>query len=162
MRLGNKIDKGDHCLNCDQELHGENYCPNCGQLNDISKPTLKEVMGDALNNIFNLDARFYRSVVTLLFKPGKLSLEYFDGRRTMFTSPVRLLIISTFIFLIVQSFNTGSRTNTFQNDKVILNADTLGVNITSTDTVIAEGLLNFIGSSVSLDSALYAVASIEK
>jgi len=97
------LQKGDSCLNCGKELHDENFCPDCGQLNDMSKPTFGQLVMDALANLFAFDSKFYLSLWPLLRRPGKLSLEVVNGRKNTFLPPIRLFVLVTIIMLATNS-----------------------------------------------------------
>ena len=99
-----KQQKSSECLNCGQHLQDENFCPNCGQINDESKPSFLELMGDFFANLFAFDSKFYRTLRPLLFKPGLVSLEFIRGRRMYYASPVRMFLWMTFIMLFVGAF----------------------------------------------------------
>ena len=93
------IEKGDSCLNCDHPLDGENFCPECGQLNNTAKPTLYHLIMDALSNLFAFDSKFYLSIWPLLRRPGILSLEVIQGKRVRYLPPIRLFLLITVIML---------------------------------------------------------------
>lgn len=97
------LKKGEECLNCGQALQGENFCPNCGQLNNINKPTFKELVLDALANLFAFDSKFYLSLWPLLTKPGRLSLDFVRGRRSSFLPPIRLFVLMGVFMLATNS-----------------------------------------------------------
>lgn len=97
------LQKGETCLNCDQVLHDENFCPNCGQLNDTSKPTFGQLIMDALANLFAFDGKFYLSLWPLLRRPGKLSLQVVNGRKSIYLPPIRLFVLVTIIMLATNS-----------------------------------------------------------
>jgi hypothetical protein len=48
-----------------------------------------------------LDAKIFNSLRSLIFSPGKLSLEYNQGKRAQFVSPVRLYIFISFLFFLL-------------------------------------------------------------
>ena len=98
-----RIVKGDVCLNCDQALSGENFCPNCGQLNNCAKPTFKQLFYEALENLFAFDSKFYLSIWPLMVKPGQLSLDVVKGQRVKFLPPIRLFLLVTIIMLALNS-----------------------------------------------------------
>ena len=113
-----KIKKSEKCLNCEESLSGENFCPNCGQLNNERKPNVFELFFEMLSNLFAFDSKFYRSVGPLLFKPGSLSVAFIDGKRQQFMLPIRMFIVITILFLTVNSFSNRSdfiEINTTQN-----------------------------------------------
>ncbi|BBM00895.1 hypothetical protein GL2_09690 [Microbulbifer sp. GL-2] len=57
------------------------------------------MLGDLFDTLLALDSRIWKTLPSLLFRPGFLTAEYFDGRRVRYVSPVRL-----FIFLCVTTF----------------------------------------------------------
>lgn len=91
--LRKKIQKGDHCLNCERSLEGENFCPDCGQLNNTAKPTFGELLLEALANLFAFDSKFYKSIWPLMRHPGTLSLEIVKGRKNTYLPPIRLFLL---------------------------------------------------------------------
>ena len=82
------------CLNCGTVLQGP-FCHYCGQpdknLMRFFPVLLREVMEDFLD----FDSRFMRTMKPLLFKPGKLTRDYLDGRRFRYTPPLRLYIFTS-------------------------------------------------------------------
>lgn len=91
------------CPNCTQPLaESAQYCSHCGQrTTGISRPWL-EVLRDLLDELFDLDGKMLRSARMLLTGPGQLAREYSQGRRTRYTSPVRMyLVISVVFFLLL-------------------------------------------------------------
>lgn len=98
-----KLQKGDVCLNCGRALHDENFCPDCGQLNDTSKPTFGQLMMDALANLFAFDSKFYLSLWPLMRRPGQLSLDVVEGRKSSYLPPIRLFVLITIIMLATNS-----------------------------------------------------------
>ena len=90
------------CENCGAALLGE-YCYRCGQPVKGLVRHFTSIMGDFLDRVFNIDARFPHTIWPLFAKPGYLSLEYFAGRRVRFVSPVRLFFfVSIITFFVAQ------------------------------------------------------------
>ncbi|MDP6652027.1 MAG: DUF3667 domain-containing protein [Gammaproteobacteria bacterium] len=89
--------------NCGYPLTG-NFCANCGQQDkEVRRPFL-HFLNEMLRVMFELDGRAYRTVYYLLTKLGFLAREYFGGRRTSYTAPLRLfLIMSIGFFLLVST-----------------------------------------------------------
>lgn len=48
-----------------------------------------------------LDSKTVRTLWTLLFRPGRLTRAYIEGRRVRFVSPLRLYMFSTIVFFLV-------------------------------------------------------------
>jgi hypothetical protein len=89
------------CLNCGKPMSGA-YCSNCGQQNKNVRRPFLIFMDQFLHVVLDLDGRAYRSVYYLFTRPGFLTREYFAGRRTQYTPPLRLfLVISISFFLLV-------------------------------------------------------------
>jgi hypothetical protein len=112
-----KIDKSDECLNCEEPLSGENFCPNCGQFNNERKPNVSELFFEMLSNVFAFDSKFYRSIGPLLFSPGKLSVTFVEGKRQYYMLPIRMFIVITILFLTINSLSKGFSFNYSKNPK---------------------------------------------
>ena len=90
------------CANCGVVLLGE-HCYACGQPTKGLVRHFSSIIGDFMDSVFELDSRILRTLGPLLFKPGALSLEYFEGRRVRYVSPVRLFVfLSLFAFFAAQ------------------------------------------------------------
>ena len=105
------IDPDAHCRNCGSPLYGE-HCYACGQPTKGLVRHFGSILGDAVDTLFNLDGRIVRTLPPLLLRPGFLSMEYFEGHRVRYVSPVRLFIVlclATFFAakLATPSFNIG-------------------------------------------------------
>lgn len=89
-----------NCLSCGENLVGE-YCHACGEKTVSDKDfTLKKIIGDGINVFTNLDSKFFQSFYSLLFKPGKLTLEYLNGRRKPYMKPFQIFLIVTILFFL--------------------------------------------------------------
>ncbi len=62
------------------------------------------LLGELVEELFDWDSRFWRTLLPLLFRPGFLTAEYIRGRRARYVPPLRLyLIISFFMFLVMSA-----------------------------------------------------------
>jgi hypothetical protein len=95
------------CLNCEAVLTGE-YCSRCGQRDLPSRLAIGELLREVLSETFELDGRVPRTLVPFLFRPGFLTREYVVGRRARYTSPFRLFLAATLLWLFT-SFIAGQR-----------------------------------------------------
>jgi hypothetical protein len=86
------------CLNCEAPLRGE-YCSACGQRDLPSRLAIGELIREVLSETFELDGRVWRTLVPFLFRPGFLTREYIEGRRVRYTSPFRLFLAATLLWL---------------------------------------------------------------
>jgi len=100
MKIKRKL---DHCLNCYEELTPEdNYCPCCGQENQNQKVPLPVFINDFFANFLSFDSSLYRTLPAFLFKPGKLTIDFNEGKRKKHLHPIRLyLIFSLFYFFVI-------------------------------------------------------------
>ena len=95
------------CLNCERPLSGEEkFCPECGQKNRGKNLKLKDFMREVFAGFFSWDAKFWRTLVPLLSKPGKISKDYIEGKRIRFTNPFRFFFIISIIFFFLVKLNT--------------------------------------------------------
>lgn len=51
----------------------------------------------------DIDGRMLLTIKTLLFKPGLLSLEYRNGKRTTYTPPLRMYLVTSILFFLLIS-----------------------------------------------------------
>ena len=93
------------CPNCDELLWGQ-YCANCGQRARIRMITFWELVKDAGELLASLDSRIWRTLGRLMFRPGRLTLDYLSGRRARYVPPMRLFIASSIVFLFIATLNT--------------------------------------------------------
>jgi len=93
------------CKNCDAQLQPEfAFCPNCGQkVND--ELTLGILFYNTISNYFSFDARFIRSFIPLMFKPGFLARKFLEGKRLMFLHPAQMYLFISVVFFFIFSFS---------------------------------------------------------
>jgi hypothetical protein len=63
------------------------YCAQCGQHAHESARSLHTLIYDAWHLVTHLDGRLWSTLVLLLFKPGRLTREYFADHRTRTCTP---------------------------------------------------------------------------
>jgi len=106
---------GATCKNCGGTLTGK-FCVNCGQRADVHLPTTRELVHEALEGITHSDSRLWRTLRTLWFKPGKLTLEFVAGRRESYLPPFRLYLVLSVILVLIASFIKPTDTGVIQLD----------------------------------------------
>jgi hypothetical protein len=93
------------CPNCGELLWGQ-YCASCGQRSRLRMITFWELLRDAGDLLASLDSRLWRTLGLLMFRPGRLTLDYLQGKRARFVPPVRLFIASSIVFFFIATLNT--------------------------------------------------------
>ena len=97
-----------HCKNCGAALLGR-FCIDCGQAAEVHVPTTGELIHEAMEGLTHADSRLWRTLITLWFKPGKLTNEFIAGRRAAYVPPFRLYLIMSVIFFLLASFHGPSK-----------------------------------------------------
>jgi len=105
------------CPNCGSVASG-NYCPQCGQETHLHKDTFLGMIAHFVEHYFHYDSKFWKTLKTLLFYPGKLTLEYRAKRRQRYISPISLYIFVTVIFFLISSIVGREHSSYDENVKV--------------------------------------------
>lgn len=102
--------RGEHCLNCDYPLEiSDRFCPRCGQMNSTKKLSFNDFLEEFFSGVFAYDSRLNRTLKTLIFKPGKISKDYIEGKRMRYANPFRFYLSASIIFFLLfnYSFDLG-------------------------------------------------------
>ncbi len=115
-----KNNQGIICLNCEQPISDkDNFCSNCGQVNDTNRLSLKTYFSEYLAGFFSFDNRFLKTVFPLLFKPGKVTKDYVEGKRMRYVNPFQLYInVSIIFFLVLSLLKTIESFNSIQKQQI--------------------------------------------
>lgn len=98
--MGSKL----KCNNCDSQLAEDSkYCARCGQRILNSEKPIRPMIAEMLHETLDIDGRMLVTLKALLFKPGFLSLEYKNGKRTTYTPPLRLYLVFSISFFFLLS-----------------------------------------------------------
>jgi len=92
------------CKNCGAALLGR-FCIDCGQAAEVHVPTTGELIHEAIEGLAHADSRLWRTLITLWFKPGKLTNEFIAGRRAAYVPPFRLYLVLSVIFFLLASIH---------------------------------------------------------
>jgi len=95
-----KLAGSARCLNCGTELKGP-FCYYCGQPDRNFMRFFPALLRDLMEDLFDLDSRFMRTLKPLLFRPGRLTKDFMNGRRFRYTPPMRLYIFSSIAFFLL-------------------------------------------------------------
>lgn len=105
------------CLNCGLRIHEDNqFCSNCGQKTDAHLLTVKELLSNFWNSLFNLDNTVF-STLRYLWRPWKLTEFYVKGKRKTYLNPMRLFLITLLLhFGIILTMVDIDNNKTLTND----------------------------------------------
>ena len=93
-----------NCQNCEESYkEGFKFCPHCGQKTN-DELTLGILFYNTISNYFSFDARFFKSFIPLLFKPGYLAKAFIKGKRLLYLHPAQMYLFVAVIFFFVFSF----------------------------------------------------------
>ncbi|WP_299525586.1 DUF3667 domain-containing protein [Winogradskyella sp.] len=94
------------CRNCEQPYEkGFKFCPHCGQKIDDDL-TIGVLFYNTISNYFSFDARFLKSFLPLMFRPGYLASKFLEGKRLLYLHPAQMYLFISVIFFFIISFST--------------------------------------------------------
>jgi len=93
------------CLNCGDPTRGE-YCPTCGQRKADVQVSIRAMVAEALEDELTVDRRLPNTLFALFFQPGRLTVEYVNGRIVRYIRPFRLYLVTSVIFFLLLSFTS--------------------------------------------------------
>src|SRR6185437_12454881 len=90
------------CVTCGR-IASDTYCSHCGErrheCRDIS---IHHVLGEVVEAFFHLDSKVFLTMRTLLLRPGRLTAEYFQGRRKPYMAPLQLFLVCNLLFFVLE------------------------------------------------------------
>lgn len=96
------------CLNCGDPTVGM-YCPTCGQRKVDVRISLRRMLREVMDDQLSLNSTLPRTLGTLLFRPGRLTSDYVQGRMMRYVPPFRLYLVSSLLFFVALSFVADPR-----------------------------------------------------
>ena len=94
---------GETCAACGTSLEGL-YCHGCGERRPQPEDeSLGRVLREAFHDVTSADGKLWRSL-QVVFVPGRLTTEYFSGRRGRYLRPVRLFLAFNVILFFLLGF----------------------------------------------------------
>lgn len=94
----------NRCANCGADLpltQSLRFCPHCGQETTLHPPSFWEFVHEFVGHYVALEGALWRTLALLLLKPGRLTREYFAGRRRRYVLPLRLYLSASFVFFVL-------------------------------------------------------------
>lgn len=89
----------ENCRNCGSPAPGR-YCPQCGQSTALHPPTVGEFMHEFVGHYVALEGALWRTLRTLVLRPGKLTRAYLEGQRSHYLLPLRVYLSLSFVLFI--------------------------------------------------------------
>lgn len=123
------------CQNCESEHDIDfEFCPHCGQqAND--KLTVGVLFYNTIANYFSFDARFFKSFIPLMFKPGKLAKQFIQGKRLLYLHPAQMYLFISVLFFFLYSFKVREASQRI--DKALQEVDMTSKGIDSMKNAVA-------------------------
>ena len=91
------------CKNCEEEHElGFEFCPHCGQKTNEDL-TVGVLFYNTISNYFSFDARFFKSFIPLMFRPGLLAKRFIAGKRLLYLHPAQMYLFISVVFFFLFS-----------------------------------------------------------
>jgi hypothetical protein len=101
------------CKNCDKAFDAKyNYCPYCGQKYN-EKLTVRVLFYNTISSYFTFDARFFKSFIPLMTKPGFVAERFVAGKRLVYLHPAQLYLFVSIVFFFLFSIFSGKQQQGF-------------------------------------------------
>jgi hypothetical protein len=100
---------GEHhpaCADCGTQTLGR-YCHNCGNPSHVHR-TLLHLGEELLHGVMHFDSRAWRTIPLLVFRPGRLTREWCQGKRARYVSPLALFLFTVFVMFMALSYLPAS------------------------------------------------------
>ncbi|BDX36895.1 hypothetical protein CYCD_02500 [Tenuifilaceae bacterium CYCD] len=119
--------KSEFCLNCDFPLRPEdNYCPNCGQENNIKNVPARYLIVELFEGFYSFDTKLWNTIKASFLKPGRITLEYLEGKRARYVPPLKFYLFISFIFFLLLGKLSDNAIDSSNINSNILTDDDLG------------------------------------
>ncbi|MFD2600576.1 DUF3667 domain-containing protein [Flavobacterium suzhouense] len=102
------------CQNCGHTVEVA-YCSKCGQHNIETRQPFHHLITHTIEDITHYDSNFWKTIKYLLFRPGKLTIEYLLGHRMRYVAPVKLYIFISFVCFFIMALMAPSDEELHEN-----------------------------------------------
>lgn len=100
------------CKNCENTFEvGFQFCPHCGQKTN-EELTVRLLFYNTISNYFSFDARFFKSFIPLMVKPGYLAKRFVEGKRLLYLHPAQMYLFISVVFFFLFSFISRDQVET--------------------------------------------------
>jgi hypothetical protein len=104
------------CQNCEKPYEvGFQFCPYCGQKTN-DELTIGVLFYNTISNYFSFDARFLKSFIPLMFRPGYLAKQFIKGKRLLYLHPAQMYLFVSVIFFFLFSFSISKQADTINRE----------------------------------------------
>ena len=86
----------NECQNCGYTVDVA-YCSKCGQQNTDTRQSFHHLLTHFAEDLTHYDGAFWKTIKYLLFRPGRLTIEYLQGHRMRYVPTVKLYIFISFV-----------------------------------------------------------------
>ena len=97
------------------------------------------LLRDLMEDLFDLDSRFMRTMKPLLFKPGRLTRDYMQGRRFRYAPPMRLYIFSSIVFFLLAALLSNDSMSIHKNKEENKTTQVVEAPITTQEVIETPG-----------------------
>ncbi len=89
----------EQCATCGASLSGD-FCSQCGEqrLNPKLR-SLHYILSDIIEDLTSVDGKLWRTLKSILLKPGQLEYDYHLGRRVNYLKPITLFFVLNVLFV---------------------------------------------------------------
>lgn len=134
------------CKNCEEEHEdGFEFCPHCGMKTNEDL-TVGVLFYNTISNYFSFDARFFKSFIPLMFKPGYLAKRFLEGKRLLYLHPAQMYLFISVVFFFMTSFAVRQETEKINRklQKIAFKSkiDSINANKPALDSVQLNKLMN--------------------
>lgn len=133
------------CFSCDEPMTGL-YCRACGNKNDNYRRSVWSLGLELFQNLTAFEGRMWRSLISLISRPGRMARQYADGARQKWTSPIRLFLATSLLlfgYIAVSGTQIVALGDIVQNDR----PSEAGIRIDAQDGQYNQRLLWFVRQS---------------
>ncbi len=95
-------DGAELCLNCGEPLLGA-FCSACGQRAVPPRPTFRELLGEAFAEFSGWDGKLAATLRLLITRPGRLTIDFLEGRRARYITPLRLYLSVSLVYFLLSA-----------------------------------------------------------
>ncbi|NJB70767.1 hypothetical protein GGR42_001229 [Saonia flava] len=82
----------------------DKYCPSCSQANSTKKLTLKDFFDEFFSSLISYDSKLLKTLSALVLKPGRITRDYINGKRTSYTNPFRFLLSLAIVYFLMVNY----------------------------------------------------------